>query len=701
MRSLQSILFATDFLPATPDVEKIATHLATVFDSHVTLLHVIDPKVTDPEGMHHRREASAARLREVSEQLALYNVVIDESAIAVGPPADTIVHKAREIDADLILIGAGEASRFDRPVGPIADLVLQRAGQPVLAVRPGSPEARFHRILCPVDLSPVSRHALENAIRLTRALHGELLVQTVVPLARWITPSLQTGKVATAIGRHERQWREEFDRFLEKVDFGSISWQKEVDVGVPHQAIASAARAFQTNVIVMGSTGRSALARVLMGSVSRRMLQQLPCSLLLIKRIDVVDELSQGDAQMIGLLVGEGYEMLAAHCPAQAAAKFRQARARIRFTGLPWKGWPRPTPNWVIPQRRHAIAAARMLCSPSQRDNAAGRVTIMLVMPTILFTTDLQDSSAQAFAIACSLARDHGARLIVLHVAARPPFVTEGEMEKAWDQPDGYEKELEARLHELRPADPRIEVEYRLPEGEVIAEVVHAAEETDCDLIVMATHGRTGLARALLGSVAEEVLRLAPCPVLTVRTVAAAEEAGKGSSPHAESNGGMHRPAHTILYPTDFSERAAEAFPLACSLARDHGARLLILHVYPPPLDHSEVVARRQGIGYHEELWKRLHEIQSSDPKVCLEYLLAEGEPEQKILDAAAQTNCDLIVMGTHGRTGLRRVILGSVAEQIVRHASCPVLTVKYPFGESEPVTLESAHPFRRMGVTP
>jgi universal stress protein E len=331
MRSLQSILLATDFLPATANLERIARHLATVFDSHVTLLHVIDPALSSPEGMHHQREAAAVRLRELGEQLALYNVVIDESAIAVGPPADTIVNKAREIDADLLMIGAGEGTRFDRPVGPTADLVLQRARQPVLAVRPGGPDVKFHRILCPVDLSPVSQHALENAIRLTRAFHGQLLVQTVVPLAGWIKPSLQTGKVATAIGRHERQWRDQFDRFLQAVDFGAISWQKEVNVGVPHQAIAGAARAFQTDVIVMGSTGRSGLARVLMGSVSRRMLQQLPCSLLLMKRIDVVDGLSQGDAQIVGLLVGEGQEMLAAGCKEQAAAKFRQALSQDPF----------------------------------------------------------------------------------------------------------------------------------------------------------------------------------------------------------------------------------------------------------------------------------------------------------------------------------------------------------------------------------
>jgi universal stress protein E len=331
MRNLQSILFATDFLPAAADVERVATHLASVFDSHLSLLHVLDPRLTSPEGLHQQREAAAARMRELAEQLALYKVVIDESAIAVGQPAETIVRKAQEIEADLVLVGAGEGSRFDRPVGPTADAVIQRARQPVLAVRPGSLAAQFHRILCPVDLSPVSRHGLENAIRLARAFHGELRVVTVVPLAGWMRPPLNTGKAAAAIGRHERRWREEFERFLKNVAFAPIAWDMQVRIGVPHQEILAAARAYEADVLVMGSTGRSGLARVLVGSVTRQVLQHLPCSLLTIKRLDVVDELSEGDARLIGLLVGEGREMLAPGCPAPAAVKFRQALSQDPF----------------------------------------------------------------------------------------------------------------------------------------------------------------------------------------------------------------------------------------------------------------------------------------------------------------------------------------------------------------------------------
>jgi nucleotide-binding universal stress UspA family protein len=328
---LQSVLFATDFLPATADVQRVATRLATVFDSHVTLLHVLDPSLTSPDGLLHQREHAAVCMRELAEQLALYKVMIDESAIAVGSPADVIVRKAQEIDADLVLLGAGGASRFDRPAGPTAEAVLQHAVQPVLAVRPGAPQAEFHRILCPVDQSAVSQRGLQNAIRLARAFQSHLVIVSVVPRAGWVASALETGKLKGATDEHERQWHEEFDQFLENVAFDNTSWEKEIRIGVPHQEIAAAARDHRADVIVMGATGRTGLARMLIGSVTRRMLQHLPCSLLTVKGADVVEELSEGDVRTINLLMGEGREMLAAGCHAQAAGKFRQVLAHNPF----------------------------------------------------------------------------------------------------------------------------------------------------------------------------------------------------------------------------------------------------------------------------------------------------------------------------------------------------------------------------------
>jgi nucleotide-binding universal stress UspA family protein len=95
--------------------------------------------------------------------------------------------------------------------------------------------------------------------------------------------------------------------------------------------------------------------------------------------------------------------------------------------------------------------------------------------------------------------------------------------------------------------------------------------------------------------------------------------------------------------------------------------------------------ALEQADGYRQELHQMLHKLRLADLGAAIDYRLEEGEPAREILRAAAETNCDLIVLGTHGRTGFRRLLLGSVAEQVMRRADCPVLTVNRPVQESVP----------------
>jgi universal stress protein A len=116
------------------------------------------------------------------------------------------------------------------------------------------------------------------------------------------------------------------------------------------------------------------------------------------------------------------------------------------------------------------------------------------------------------------------------------------------------------------------------------------------------------------------------------------------------------------------------AFQLACALARDNKSRLVILHVVSPPQSHGEVVARRQDNGYHADLWRMLERMRP-EATLSVERRLEDGGAVETILRVAQEEGADLIVLGTHGRGALGKLLLGSVAEQIVRRASCPVLT--------------------------
>jgi nucleotide-binding universal stress UspA family protein len=147
----------------------------------------------------------------------------------------------------------------------------------------------------------------------------------------------------------------------------------------------------------------------------------------------------------------------------------------------------------------------------------------------------------------------------------------------------------------------------------------------------------------------------------------------------------------TMLHPTDFSENSEHAFQVACMLARDCGARLIVLHVMPPPLEHEKLEARHHPEEYYGGLWKALRNLQAPDAAVTVEHQLLEGNAVAEILWFAEQTRCDMIVMGTHGRTGLPRLLMGSVAEQVLRRALCPVLTVKKPVLDKHPAAQAGA----------
>jgi nucleotide-binding universal stress UspA family protein len=139
--------------------------------------------------------------------------------------------------------------------------------------------------------------------------------------------------------------------------------------------------------------------------------------------------------------------------------------------------------------------------------------------------------------------------------------------------------------------------------------------------------------------------------------------------------------ADKILFPTDFSPASEDALRWATALARDSGATLSIVHVEEPPMAYGggEMYIALDDEETRGQLRRMLGNVVPLDHNVRFEHKLLVGDPATAIVDAAAQENADLIVMGTHGRTGLSRLLMGSVAEAVVRRAKCPVLTVKHP----------------------
>jgi nucleotide-binding universal stress UspA family protein len=146
-----------------------------------------------------------------------------------------------------------------------------------------------------------------------------------------------------------------------------------------------------------------------------------------------------------------------------------------------------------------------------------------------------------------------------------------------------------------------------------------------------------------------------------------------------------------ILFPTDYSETSRKALAVAAALAHQQRALLLILHVVetlgPENVTYGEAVSQVQPEAYRQRLWNDLRQVQPPLPDVQVEYVLSEEDLEAAILDTAAKHQCDLIVLGSHGRTGIKHFLLRSVVERVIRRALCPVLVIKdswSPPGTSE-----------------
>lgn len=297
----------------------------------------------------------------------------------------------------------------------------------------------------------------------------------------------------------------------------------------------------------------------------------------------------------------------------------------------------------------------------------------MLSIDRILWPTDFSTESARAFPYAAALASWHEAEIHVLNVA----------QDGSSDSP-GMAEEFPMSLGTLanlldvggQPSQPiNLEslslVQERMGDTSPAEGIVEYATDHDADLVVVGTRGRRGLKRLLIGSVSEEVLREAPCPVLTVR---------------GTKNVAPAWAVRNILVPIDFSEASEGALRHAKELALTYGAQLTLLHaveevVYPSayglePIDlpGPEVVERV------EKSLATLVQNQIGYEHVVIDATV--GYAPSVILDRAERDDVDLIVIATHGRTGLERVLLGSVTERVVRQASSPVFTVK-SFGKS------------------
>jgi len=303
--------------------------------------------------------------------------------------------------------------------------------------------------------------------------------------------------------------------------------------------------------------------------------------------------------------------------------------------------------------------------------------TTPFLIGDILCPTDFSVFSSRALRHAVALARQFEARLEVVHVIAnsRPytggapyfgvPVVATATLRE--------HAEAEMRRFVAPAALARVPVKTEVREGEPWREVLAVAEELPADLVVMGTHGSSGLERLFLGSVAEKLLWRLPCPVLTV-----CHEEGRTW----EAPGLVRR----ILCATDLRESSSDTVAFALSLAAKNGAEMMLLHVvegFPETGEHLYLAVPEIG-PLRQELERiareRLHQAVPPDAArfgVKIEERVTTGRAYEEILRIASEKRADLVVVGPPAHGAIGRLLLGSTSHHVVREATCPVLTVR------------------------
>lgn len=302
----------------------------------------------------------------------------------------------------------------------------------------------------------------------------------------------------------------------------------------------------------------------------------------------------------------------------------------------------------------------------------------MITLKRILFPTDFSECALQAFNYALDLAKRFNAELHVLHAIVNHSYAGyfSPDQEQLYKNLRKNAEHLMDGLFEDCTID-NIKVEkLYFPALSASSMILDYADQSQVDLIIMGTHGRQGLSHLMLGSVAENIIRTAKCPVLTI---------GKASSQGAEQTSkNFEVKIKNILVPIDFSDHSRKSLNYAVELARLYNAKLQLLHIIDTPIYPTfYVVDQLATTSIASNIKTRVLDNLSTllksvgDEKIDSEIYAIEGRAAMDIVKFATENNSDLIVIATHGLTGVERFLLGSVTEKVVRIAKSPVFTVK------------------------
>jgi nucleotide-binding universal stress UspA family protein len=287
MQLLKNILLATSFSKSSDYVLADALYIAKTFKSKITPIYVLPNNIENEEAKELLKQFAIQQLNLIHEKIKSANVETSKPILEYGIFSDKITETAEKINANMVIIGAGEQLENDVfKLGANAEKIIKKSNSPVFVVK-NEKQFTIKKILCPVDFSSESERAIKNAITLARRFKAQLVVFSVYEISHLysikhkIDLEEQIKIIRTA---HEK----EFAAFLDNFNLTGLDIIFETKQGVPDVEIIKAVDRHNSDLLIIGTTGRSGISKILMGSVTEKVIRKIPSAFITLKKEDII-----------------------------------------------------------------------------------------------------------------------------------------------------------------------------------------------------------------------------------------------------------------------------------------------------------------------------------------------------------------------------------------------------------------------------
>ena len=285
MKLIKNILVAIDFSESSEHVLKNSIQFAKTFESKITLIHILPDDIMNEKVSHLVKNAATTQLIKLKDRINDEGVETGDPILEYGNYCDQIIFASDKIKANLIIVGSGEKLKNDAfQLGTTANKIISKSNKPVFVIK-NNQNLDYKNIICPIDFSKESGRALTSAIVISRLFDAQLVILSVYAPFRQSFAKLDPVEINE---QRRLEHEKEFNKFLEKFNLIGVNLVKDIRGGDPAGEILRAIKKYKSDLLLMGTTGKSGISKILIGSVTEKVIREVLCSFITLKNEDAI-----------------------------------------------------------------------------------------------------------------------------------------------------------------------------------------------------------------------------------------------------------------------------------------------------------------------------------------------------------------------------------------------------------------------------